>query len=114
MASSLSYMTQGGNARLGQKLVHAKNQAQMVVQAQPSTPALAPLVSTRQPQFDVCILWRTSCMFHMFFFIKETTGHVCAWCDGALGINRQIRHSSCLQGTHRPANEAKTTNLQAC
>ena len=58
-ASPLSYTPQEGNAHLRQKLhgwhlVLAKKLAQTVVQAQPFTPALAPLMSMGQPQFDVC------------------------------------------------------------
>lgn len=60
-ASPLSYTPQEGNAHLRQKLhgwhpVLAKKPSQTVVQAQPFTPALAPVMSMGQPQFDVGIL----------------------------------------------------------
>ena len=59
-ASPLSYTPQEGNAHLRQKLhgwhlVLAKKPAQTVAQAQPFTPALAPLMSTGQPQVHILV-----------------------------------------------------------
>ena len=93
-ASPLSYTPQEGNAHLRQKLhgwhlVLAKKLAQTVVQAQPFTPALAPLMSMGQPQFDVCILVEPAVHFSYSSSLRKVLcEHVCGWCDVAVGIDK--------------------------
>ena len=93
-ASPLSYTPQEGNAHLRQKLhgwhlVLAKKLAQTVVQAQPFTPALAPLMSMGQPQFDVCILVEPPVHFSYSSSLRKVLcEHVCGLCDVAVGIDK--------------------------